>query len=412
MADMALRRTEAWITGIGLVSSLGEGAEAHWHHLGQGIAPTANIHDARYAPYSLHPLAEIDFSKQIPRTSDQRQMERWQRIGVYAAGLALTDAGIAGAPELLDKIDLTIAAGNGERDLVLDARILETLHAGGAPSGALNHQLATGLRPTLYLGQLSNLLAGNISIVHKAAGSSRTFKGEEMAGVAAIEDAVRRLDGGQSELILVGGALNAEREDLLLNLELGASLLRGGHRGVWSREGAGGGMVPGSIGVFLVLESPGHAANRGAKPYASIAAVVSDQSSRAPGTAAETMRSLFETLAPLVDGGGRLAVLSGASGVEPATREERCFLEELNNVLSPVRAYGTRLGHGVEAHFVTGMALAALTLSKRSFYPPCDDTESAMDPGVTCRQILVTCLGHDCGEALGLVEAVEEASRG
>jgi 3-oxoacyl-[acyl-carrier-protein] synthase II len=339
-------------------------------------------------------------------------MERWQRIGVYAAGLALADAGIVGQPELLDRIDLSIAAGNGERDLALDGRILETLQQSGAADGTLNRQLATGLRPTLYLGQLSNLLAGNISIVHKAAGSSRTFKGEEMAGVAAVEDAVRRLSAGQSELMLVGGALNAEREDLLLNLELGASLLSGGYRSVWAREATGGGMVPGSIGAFLVLETPGHAADRGAVPYARIAAVISSQSSRAPGSAAVATRTLLKRLTPFVSDSCLLAVLSGASGVEPATSEERRFLHELKDALGPTCAYGSRLGHGIEAHFVTGVALAALALSKRSFYPPSDSTESAAEPDFACRQILVTSLGHYCGEALGLVEAVEEGSRG
>ena len=38
----------------------------------------------------------MSFDKQIPKKSDQRQMETWQRVGVYAAGLALDDAGIAG----------------------------------------------------------------------------------------------------------------------------------------------------------------------------------------------------------------------------------------------------------------------------------------------------------------------------
>jgi 3-oxoacyl-[acyl-carrier-protein] synthase II len=186
----------------------------------------------RFAPYAVHPLAAIDFARQIPKTSDQRQMERWQRIGVYSAGLALSDAGILGEPALLDRIDLAIAAGNGERDLALDGRLLETVGPAESSRAALNQYLIKGLRPTLYLGQLSNLLAGNISIVHKATGSSRTFKGEEMAGVAALEDAVRRLGAGQSELILVGGALNAEREDLLLNLELGGALLHGNYRPV------------------------------------------------------------------------------------------------------------------------------------------------------------------------------------
>ena len=41
------------------------------------------------------------------------------------------------------------------------------------------------LRPTLFLAQLSNLLAGNISIVHGVTGASRTFMGEESSGVDA-----------------------------------------------------------------------------------------------------------------------------------------------------------------------------------------------------------------------------------
>ena len=331
-----------------------------------------------------------------------------------AAGLALADAGILGQPELLDRIDLAVAAGNGERDLALDGRILETTGA-GEPSGAgLNQRLMTGLRPTLYLGQLSNLLAGNISIVHKATGSSRTFKGEEMAGVAALEDAVGRLGAGQSELMLVGGALNAERQDLLLNLELGAALLQSSYRPVWAREEAGGGMVPGSIGAFLVLETPAHAAARGARPYASVATVVADRSRRRSGDGAAAARTLMQTVAPLIGGGRPRGILSGASGVEPATREERRFLDELADAGrgGAVRAYGSLLGHGMEAHFIAGVALAALALSKRSFYPPFDGTEQESERPVDRGPILVTSFGHCRGEALGLVEAVAGNCRG
>ena len=49
------------------------------------------------------------------------------------------------------------------------------------------------LRPTLFLAQLSNLLAGNISIVHGVTGSSRTFMGEEAAGVDAVRIAAARI---------------------------------------------------------------------------------------------------------------------------------------------------------------------------------------------------------------------------
>jgi 3-oxoacyl-[acyl-carrier-protein] synthase II len=407
---MPRRHDEAWITGIGLVSSLGEGLDEHWRRLKGQTAPAAVVDDVHHAPYAVHPIVALDFAKQIPKTSDQRQMERWQRIGVYAAGLALADAKILGKPDILDKVDLAIAAGNGERDVALDRRVLQTV--GDALGGGLNQQLMSGLRPTLYLGQLSNLLAGNISIVHKATGSSRTFKGEEMAGVAAIEDAIGRLACGQSELMLVGGALNAERDDLLLNLELGGALLRTGYRPVWTRSEDGGGMVPGSVGVFLTLETPKHARARGVTPYAKVAAVASDRSRRQPGDAADSAQRLLQPLLPLIADNPSLAVLSGASGVEPATREEGRFLQYLGTVTRnpAVRAYGSVLGHGIEAHFLSGVALAALAISKRSFYAPFGGTDREREVTGECRQCLVTAFGHWRGEALGLVEAISGAA--
>ena len=52
---------------------------------------------------------------------------------------------------------------------------------GNSSPGFLNERLMNDLRPTLFLAQLSNLLAGNIAIVHGVCGTSRTFMGEEAA---------------------------------------------------------------------------------------------------------------------------------------------------------------------------------------------------------------------------------------
>ena len=89
------------------------------------------------------------------------------------------------------------------------------------PAAFLNERLMSDLRPTLFLAQLSNLLAGNISIVHGVTGSSRTFMGEESAGVDAVRIALSRINAGQSDIALVGGAYNGERPDLLMLYEFG-----------------------------------------------------------------------------------------------------------------------------------------------------------------------------------------------
>src|SRR5438445_2051699 len=129
---------EVWITGIGIVSSLGEGLDAHWDALN---AKRVNVDEARFAPYIVHPLAPVSFDAQIPKKGDQRQMETWQRIGTYAAGLALDSAGVKGNQEILSRMDMIIAAGGGERDLNVDMAIMNADAQGNLPPRLLNEKL-------------------------------------------------------------------------------------------------------------------------------------------------------------------------------------------------------------------------------------------------------------------------------
>src|SRR6476661_1119027 len=229
---MAESTRDVWITGIGIVSCLGEGPDAHWQKLMEA-QPGADT--ATFAPFIVNPLAPINFDLQIPKKGDQRQMEAWQRIGTYAAGLALDSAGVKGNTDLLARMDMIVAAGGGERDYAVDAAILSAMPSTGDPGAFLNEHLLSDLRPTLFLAQLSNLLAGNISIVHGVVGSSRTFMGEEAAGTDAVRIACARIAAGQGELFLVGGSYNAQRPDVLLHYELGGLLWKRPFAGVWSR---------------------------------------------------------------------------------------------------------------------------------------------------------------------------------
>ena len=145
---------EVWITGIGLATSLGEGLDANWEALN---ARRINVDEKGFAPYIVHPFAPVNLDAQIPKKGDQRQMEAWQRIGTYAAGLALDSAGVKGDKEILGRMDMVIAAGGGERDLSVDTSILNAQAMGNSAPGFLNERLMSDLRPTLFLGQLPNL---------------------------------------------------------------------------------------------------------------------------------------------------------------------------------------------------------------------------------------------------------------
>src|SRR6266545_78349 len=125
-----MAESQVLITGIGIASCLGEGPDTHWQRLMEG-RPGADV--ATFARYVVHPLAPVEFDKQIPKKGDQRQMEAWQRIGTFAAGLALESAGAKGDAELLARTDLIVAAGGGERDDAVDAAILAGLRDAANP---------------------------------------------------------------------------------------------------------------------------------------------------------------------------------------------------------------------------------------------------------------------------------------
>jgi 3-oxoacyl-[acyl-carrier-protein] synthase II len=389
-----------WITGIGITSCLGEGTDAHWQAL---CERRTKVDGENFAPYLVHPLAPLDFDKQIPKKGDQRQMEAWQRIGTYAAGLALADAGLKGSADVLARMDMIVAAGVGERDLGVDVEILNKKPKSSNPEAFLNESLMRGLRPTLFLAQLSNLLAGNISLVHGVTGSSRTFMGEEGAGSDAVRIASARIMAGQSDVALVGGSHNAERKDLLLLYEAGGHLLRVPFRPVWERENAPG-LVLGSIGAFLVLEANTHAQARGAKPLARLGPVLSERSSRSPGGVAQALASMWQSLrAETVS--ARIGIISGATGAEPATGEERAWLKTLSQL--PVRATGSYVGHAFEPQFAMNVALAAIVLGRENLFGPWDSSGVERQYEEALDRIVVTGVGHWRGEGMALVEAVK-----
>lgn len=409
---LSKRARDVWVTGVGLVSSQASGASAHWDALSAGPS-RRNVDTVTYAPYPVHRLAEICIGDQIRNKADLRQMGRWQQIGVFAAGQALDDAHLKGDVERLADIDLVVAAGNGERDQNADATILRTLRTQPHVEAPLISALQSALRPTLYLAELSNLLAGNISIIHGVTKSSRTFKGEEQAGVAAVQDAARRIAEGTSRIALVGGACNAERSDLHLSLELCNALWHDDIVPISRRTAGGGGIILGSVGAFVVLEDAEHARNRGVRPYARVKGVASSRlkfaapSDGPPANEASFQSFMSEVSRSVFD------VLSGASGVQAALEREMAFIGPLEQkeLARRVRFYGDAVGHGMEAHFPTGIALAAIALSNRSFYPPLEGGQGdcSVPERLPTERVLVTGFGHWRGAGAALLEAVEGA---
>ena len=62
MSQLSVDRRETWITGIGLVSSLGDGLEANWDTLRCG---RINVDLGKYAPWIVHPLVPLDLDSRF-----------------------------------------------------------------------------------------------------------------------------------------------------------------------------------------------------------------------------------------------------------------------------------------------------------------------------------------------------------
>ncbi len=393
---MSSKQKEVVITGIGLVSCYGEGVDHHWQVMGGEKAPDPIVDLDTVPPYGVHPLPEMDWALQIPR-KDQRQMENWQRLGTYAAGLALDDAGLKGNEEMVSSMDLVCAAGGGERDIETDEAILKDAIASNDREQVLLDRLSTDLRPTLFLAQLSNLLAGNISIVHKVTGSSRTYMGEESAGVTVIQNAFSRIASGQSTHMLVGGSYNADRPDAILPHVLGHFLYSGGKEGVVERQKNGGGMRLGSVGAFLVLEEVEHAKARGATAYAKLSAVTSDLGKRDGEQGTARLDEMMSGMPNKAD-----AVISGATGASDATQFEMDYLTKRLSDQVPVRTLQSQIGQSLEASFPASIAFAALALKNGGFYAPFEASEKPSPAEIS--NVLVTSIGHVCGEGFAMLQ--------
>ena len=121
-----------------------------------------------------------------------------------------------------------------------------------------------------------------------------------------------------------------------------------------------------------------------------------------PGDVKSTLEKLWSELGQLGDGG---AIITGATGAEPATSEEQAFLGGHPDFA--VRATGTMFGHTMETQFPLGLALAALAISRGALFPPTDSSGVEIEMSKSPAQIVVIGAGHWRGEGMALIEAIK-----
>jgi 3-oxoacyl-[acyl-carrier-protein] synthase II len=160
-------------------------------------------------------------------------------------------------------------------------------------------------------------------------------------------------------------------------------------------------MIMGSVGAFLVLESRGHATQRGAHIYATIDSIEGDRGNRDDARLEDRLTRLVRDVSGAPQ--GKTVVFSGASGVVDLARREKKVIETLLPG-APIRGFGGVTGHGMEAQFPLGLALAAISLDAKVALPAFDtEHEDKMDEAAS--HAVVTTVGYTRGEGVAALSA-------
>ncbi len=260
------------ITGIGLLSAIGNGKKETWNNLLNGKSGIKKIDDfntdefpckiAGYISNNQNNDNYIDITSHLDSREIKRN-DRFIQYGIVAAKMAVEDAGIQNLSEE-DKLNTGVIAGSGIGGL-------ETIYNGAL---TINNSGPRKLSPFFIPSSLINLLSGQISIKYGFKGPNHSVVTACATGAHSIGDAGEIIKRGAADIMIAGGAEAAVCELGLAGFCAARSLSTSYNDNPelasrpWDKNRDG--FVMGEGAGILVLEELQHAKKRGAKIYAEL----------------------------------------------------------------------------------------------------------------------------------------------
>jgi len=273
---MAGKRRRVCITGIGLVSPLGNDRETTWTNVlaGKSGASQISVFDARTWPTSI--ACEVrNFS--IPEGAIPSQhlkfLNRPAGFAVAAALEAMQDSGLAGGVEP-QRFGVSVGANVGAVSPMRLATMLRGIDA-TQPTEVVDGFSAADLETShLVLQNHPGTLAPILASRWQALGPATTIHTACASSGQSLGQAYLQILRGEADAVLAGGADSLAGELLLAGFCMLGALSRRNH----DPEGASrpfdkerDGFVAGEGAAMLVLEEYSHAVARGANIYAELA---------------------------------------------------------------------------------------------------------------------------------------------
>ncbi len=368
-------RRNVVITGIGVLSPIGQGRRAYWDALEGGMTGFGPITLFDTSPFPVTTAGEIaafDAASFLGKKG-LRDLDRSTRLVCSAARLALEDSGL-------------IPSENNARSLGV---------AIGATFGSL-HSIAqfdrSGLlegprfvNPSHFPNTVINSPASQVSIRLGIKGFNATLSTGFCAGLDAVSYATDSIRMGRTEAVLAGGVEELCEETFRLFHILGQLSGGNGSAPVGRPFDAGrDGFVLSEGSAVLVLEEEGHAAARGAAALAVVRGCGNAFDPDAEGTFAHAGEGLKRAIVAAL-GNARMSpteidcVCSGANGSPAMDRLEASVLAGVFGEHAgklPVNAVKSMIGESFSASGALILAAAAAAV-RRGFVPPTVNFRSA-----------------------------------
>lgn len=252
------------ITGLGIVSPVGNDIASAWDNIVNGRSGISRISRFDPTPLTTHIAGEVkdfDVTQYMP-AKEARQMDTFIHYGLAAGMQAWRDCGLEVTETNAERIGVIVGSGIGGLP-----RIEETQ----------TEMLAKGPRrisPFFVPASLINLISGQLSIAYGMKGPSYAVVSACTTGLHCIGDAARLIEYGDADVMLAGGA-----ESTVSPLGIGgfAAMRALSTRNddpttasrPWDRDRDG--FVLGEGAGVLVLEEYEHAKKRGARIYGELA---------------------------------------------------------------------------------------------------------------------------------------------
>lgn len=269
------------VTGIGVVAPNGVGKDAFWSGCVNG---RSGVRPIRAFDASNHPVQmagevrDYDAAPFVPESCRKqlKSMGRAAKLGVGAAGLAVTDSGLDLARGDPERVGVVMGAGVVPTDFVeLGPLLARAFDDEGRfdPTQLAGDGTNPGLFPLWLVKHLPNMIAAHISLAFNAQGPNNTVVTACVAGTQAVGEAFRMIARGEADVVLAGGA-DSRIDPVMLLGYAAMGALSTGHRPPeeLSRpfDRLRDGFVIGEGAAVLVLEEYEQAKARGAPVYAEV----------------------------------------------------------------------------------------------------------------------------------------------